>query len=238
MVIVLAGTLLSAAAIGMAGERFGNRGAAMFAILFVLAALLVYGKYVDARFIIWDSRKNKSVMLNLKDVRTAAAENGFIQVQHLLEPDGMIRLGVKGTSLDDFLPRWVSKKPHRPPRHRFKAIGHEDLNLPEKWGFNRFQTHVDNTASVKMTCEVFYFPGWRCRIDGDLVPIEPLAASGIMSFTVPAGSHKIEVAYKDTPLQQACETVSIIAWLALGIACIELKRRRKRNKDITGLPNR
>jgi uncharacterized membrane protein len=237
MVIVPAGTLLSAAAVGMAGERFGNRGAAMFAVLFVLAALLVYGKYVDARFIIWDSAKNKSVMLDLKDMRTAATSKNFVQVQHLLEPEGMIRLGVRGTSLDDFLPRWVSKKPRRPPQHRFKAIGHEDLILAEKWAFNRFQTHVDNAASVKMSCAVFYFPGWQCRIDGDFVPIEPLGASGIVSFTVPAGSHRIEVTYQDTLLQQVCETVSIIAWLALGIACIELKRRKKRDKNLAELPN-
>jgi hypothetical protein len=57
----------------------------------------------------------------------------------------------------------------------------------------------------------FYFPGWTATLDGRPVPIELAKPEGFITVDVPSGSHRLVVAFGDTP-------VRAVAWMVSGAA--------------------
>lgn len=57
----------------------------------------------------------------------------------------------------------------------------------------------------------FDFPGWTARIDGAPTPITAEDPSGLITFDVPAGAHRVEVRWGATPLRVALVTLSVLS---------------------------
>ena len=45
----------------------------------------------------------------------------------------------------------------------------------------------------------FYFPGWEVTVDGQPVAVDPAEPTGALAVAVPAGEHRIEARFGDTP---------------------------------------
>jgi len=63
--------------------------------------------------------------------------------------------------------------------------------------------------------EKYYFPGWEVRIDGQKVEAHAGKPYGQVQFTVPAGKHKIDIAFRETFFRMVFNIVSLIS---LGVA--------------------
>jgi hypothetical protein len=75
----------------------------------------------------------------------------------------------------------------------------------------------------------FVFPGWTATMDGVPVAIEPGMPEGFITISVPAGSHTLRVAFRDTPARTVGWVVSGTALLlaaALSVAAGWRRRRR------------
>lgn len=59
-----------------------------------------------------------------------------------------------------------------------------------------------------------YFPGWQVRVDGVPAPTRADGVIGIVGADIPAGDHRIDAAFGDSPVRRAGNLVTI---LALGI---------------------
>jgi hypothetical protein len=66
-------------------------------------------------------------------------------------------------------------------------------------------------STIEMTTA--WFPGWEVRVDGQPVPAGPGRPSGLITFQLPAGEHRVEVEYGRTPPEKIAAGVSIAALL-------------------------
>jgi uncharacterized membrane protein YfhO len=63
------------------------------------------------------------------------------------------------------------------------------------WGLNRVGVTVDATRPAMLVLSQAWSPGWEARIDGHVVPV--VRADGLVQgVPVPAGSHRVELAYR------------------------------------------
>ncbi|MCW5863732.1 MAG: hypothetical protein KIT52_11560 [Anaerolineae bacterium] len=72
----------------------------------------------------------------------------------------------------------------------------------------------------------FAFPGWSARVDGAPVAITAEAPSGLITFPVPAGTHRVEVRWGATPLRLALVGLSGLAGVGVVVVAV-MGRRRK-----------
>ena len=82
---------------------------------------------------------------------------------------------------------------------------------------NRIIAEVDATTASTVAFHQFMFPGWRATVDGIPAPLaaapydESIHASlGYMVVAVPAGRHRVEVAFGTTPARMVGTTVSVV----------------------------
>ncbi len=73
----------------------------------------------------------------------------------------------------------------------------------------------------------FYFPGWQVEIDGLSVPTAPEEDSGLLTFVVPAGQHRLDVRFGTTPTRKMLGIASTVALLVFGLAIWQIKCRRE-----------
>ena len=91
---------------------------------------------------------------------------------------------------------------------------------------NLIIAEVDATTASTVAFHQFMFPGWRATVDGIPAPLavapydESIHASlGYMVVAVPAGRHRVEVAFGTTPARVVGTTVSIMT-LTLGLVAV------------------
>lgn len=98
---------------------------------------------------------------------------------------------------------------------------------------NRIIAEVDATTASTVAFHQFMFPGWRATVDG--IPASLTAAPydesihaslGYMVVAVPAGRHRVEVAFGTTPPRVIGTTVSLMT-LALGLIAFAWRWRRR-----------
>jgi hypothetical protein len=75
----------------------------------------------------------------------------------------------------------------------------------------------------------FFFPGWTVRVDGQ--PAEPRVAepTGAIAVDVPAGEHRIDARFGDTPPRTAGAVVS--GMMLLGVLALFFWPQRKENPE-------
>lgn len=88
------------------------------------------------------------------------------------------------------------------------------------YGPNRVSLLVETESAMPVRLSRVYFPGWRAYVDGERVPTEPTGPLGLVGTEVPAGDHRVEFRFGNTPLRSAAATFSlaslgILIWIAL-----------------------
>ncbi len=62
---------------------------------------------------------------------------------------------------------------------------------------------------AKLVFYTYYFPGWTARVDGQTSPIDARPNSGLISLTVPHGTHRVELRFERTPLRWLADGLSL-----------------------------
>ena len=131
--------------------------------------------------------------------------------------------------LGAYLPRWVSQRPESSPMEaalregstprRVDSASHPAgaTLLRESYGPNRATIELETPARFQATYHTFSFPGWTVRIDGERIPIEPLAETGLISFSVPSGRHTLTIRWGSTPLRTGAAIISLLGLVALAL---------------------
>ena len=130
------------------------------------------------------------------------------------------------TTLGEYLPHWVEKMPASSPLAEALASGAppdtiEKLDrtlLPAGARAQRLQHtaageayRVESRQAFQARFLTFYFPGWQAELDGRPAPITTEAETGLITVSVPAGSHELGLWFADTPLRRAADATSIAA---------------------------
>jgi hypothetical protein len=80
----------------------------------------------------------------------------------------------------------------------------------------QWQVTVDS-QEAHLAFHTLYFPGWRCRVDGQPTEVEPLPSSGLISVRVPRGAHRVELRFGRTAGRWIADLLSLSALIAVAI---------------------
>ncbi len=162
--------------------------------------------------------------------------------------------GIGTTAAGDYLPRWVqvlpspermlaryAENPTGPiPRLDVEALPEGVKLLSARWEPVRAILEMDVTTSFRLVLDWFYFPGWQAWVDGQSVAVEPWGESGLLSLTLPQGTHRITVAFGETPLRHGADLLSLLAagiWLMVLALTPSASRRRRSPAPPAWLPS-
>ena len=165
-------------------------------------------------------------------IAAAALATNLLRFQRIsldradLQPAAYRRAWQSTTVVDEYRPRVVRRPPEVPAETTFLCAAPtrcrsevEQPTLRRAW--------VEAPAPSTLVCQVFQFPGWVPRVDGAVVRGTVLA-SGLLELAVPAGRHRVSLAYEGTYVQHASERASLLALLAtLGLMVGDWLRSRR-----------
>lgn len=129
-----------------------------------------------------------------------------------------------------YFPRTVGERPSGSPLEtdfvagqtpqRFDAtvLPNEATIRDVTYGRSGVTLTVDTPQTFTARYLSFTFPGWSARVDGQKVAITPEDPSGLITFPIPAGTHRIEVEWGSTPLRLALVGLSVLS--AAGIVAV------------------
>ena len=79
-------------------------------------------------------------------------------------------------------------------------------------------TISNNPLTIKFS--TFYYPGWKASIDGKMNEPQIQKGTGSIMIEAPAGQHKIELIFEDTPVRHYGEFISIVSlFLVVLLVC-------------------
>jgi len=84
---------------------------------------------------------------------------------------------------------------------------------------------VESATDFSLRLHAFHFPGWNAYVDGIGVTTYPSGRLGLVTVDVPAGKHRVRLAFEDTPPRQIGALISVLtfgAWLG---ALVIVRRR-------------
>lgn len=79
-------------------------------------------------------------------------------------------------------------------------------------------TFTTNALSpINILDNTFYYPGWRVQIDSNTVPIQFQDPNhrGLITFSVPSGSHAVSVRFGETSFRKIADAISIFTIVSL-----------------------
>ncbi len=131
------------------------------------------------------------------------------------------------TTLGEYLPRWVIAVPQGSPMADALRQGRpvdklDPASLPERASVHLLNHtavsdvyRIDSPAAFQARFRTFYFPGWAAYVDGQAVDIVIEPESGLITASVPAGSHELRLSFQDTPLRTMSNVISGLALVGL-----------------------
>lgn len=143
-----------------------------------------------------------------------------------------------------YFPIWVEQH----PRDTTLAEAFERGELPERldvtaapadlqlleadYGALRAELLLDAPHDFQARWLGLYYPGWYVRVDSVLVPTSPEAETGLLTFPVPAGQHRVVVYFAATPQRGVVTAVSLAGVLLLGAAVAWPKLRFGKSETV------
>ncbi len=138
------------------------------------------------------------------------------------------RTGALGTTASgEYFPIWVKFIPRsstfeeaivngeNPQRFESRSLPAGAKVLSQQAGPLSYSLNVTSPVDFRATFRHFYFPGWQGYVDDQPVQTTPSANQGFSTFEVPAGEHRIALAFTSTPPRDIGTIISL-ATLALG----------------------
>lgn len=189
---------------------------ALFCSLLALPALLRLPR--PARLAILGA----TLALNLPHV----APKGFNRfADRHFAPEVIARRGVRTTTLEEYEPRQVAR---RPPwqRERLTALDGEVAVLAERLAAHRQRWRLRVATPARVEAATFWYPGWTATLDGEPLPVEVVPGRGTMAMRLPPGEHELALALRPTAVRRAAGLLSAAAAAGLLAATLAGGARR------------
>ncbi len=116
---------------------------------------------------------------------------------------------LRTTVLSEYLPIWVREQPKRPVTERLTASSPDVVIETLRDSGTHHAFRVTAPREVTMLMHVYYFPGWSLQVNDE--PITPaVTRNGLMQFTLPPGSHRVTVRFRDTWVRRVGNGLSLL----------------------------
>jgi len=127
---------------------------------------------------------------------------------------------------DEYLPKWVGKKPEKSAEYLVEGREIKVNNLVT----NYYKTNFDYELSEKERVFVnyIYYPGFVAYLDGKEISIDYQNKNGLISFVLPKGKGEVRVEFGEMPLRRAVNYISLFTFLGLVVIMVREVRRGKK----------
>ena len=87
------------------------------------------------------------------------------------------------------------------------------------------QVRVRSPGGATLQFRIYYFPGWRARVDGQPVVLWPSGPYALITLAVPAGEHVVDLRFEETTVRFAAKMITLLTiWAMLGWVVLRRKR--------------
>ena len=148
------------------------------------------------------------------------------------------------TAKGEYLPIWVERFPDSAALDAAYAAGGPITRLDADvvppgaavtladYGALRAVIELTTPEAFQARYLAFYYPGWQVTVDGVPVDVKPEAETGLVTFPVPAGAHRLEVRFGETPLRLIADGISALSLVLLvGLVLARIKNHEIRNTN-------
>ncbi|MFZ5845573.1 MAG: hypothetical protein ACOY0S_03845 [Patescibacteria group bacterium] len=136
------------------------------------------------------------------------------QVKTVLRPEGYYTTNEATTTVaDEYLPRWVTDQPRQRRPARIELIKGKGSFKVEKINTQKIDVEVEAETESIVQINKIYYPGWGVLINGQPGEIDYAAGGGLMQVAVPAGKHRLQAEFRETPLRLAADLVTLASFL-------------------------
>jgi hypothetical protein len=132
---------------------------------------------------------------------------------------------------NEYTPRWVEKQIFSIPDAKVITTAGEIQHLVNTSRLTEFS--LSTTQSANITINTTYFPGWTIYINNQAIPFAYKNSTGVMTFSLPPGTHAVSASFNETPVRIAADVLSGISFLLLliwivyaGELALPLKKKR------------
>jgi len=123
------------------------------------------------------------------------------------------------------LPLWIKQRPSQLPSSK---IFSDDVGIFDIREINpvSYSAKVDSKTGGKVSAAIYYYPGWKVKVDNEDVVIEIDEPFGNISFNVEEGNEDISVYWSETPFRKASNYLSIFGVIiAVGLAISDTRKK-------------
>jgi len=80
----------------------------------------------------------------------------------------------------------------------------------QEWSSHRRQVDIAADEPAEVFLRTFYFPGWVATLDGEPVPLHPVAPLHAIGLQVPTGDSHIDIRFRPTPVRVLGSILSVL----------------------------
>ncbi len=133
-----------------------------------------------------------------------------------------LNLKTTSTTYAEHLPKWGRVMPKGAPAKVEIVRGEGEVRLVRDQSAGVL-AEVEASQPVKLRLNQFYFPGWQIKVDGKPVEFNYLTdeeSYGLPVFDIEKGKHMVIAEFKNTPVRNVADGLSIISVVVLiGLLC-------------------
>jgi len=116
--------------------------------------------------------------------------------------------------LGENMPRWFNLEKNHELKGKIFGLPQSATFKEITWKTQKHLYEIETGEAVTIAERTAYFPGWKVKVDGQLVKIEPEEKDypGMISFMIPTGKHLIETTFtENTPARNLGDKISLIS---------------------------
>lgn len=192
-------------------------------------ALAIFSASIAAGLLVKHLPNKKTIFLILLSLVIYANRNHW-NINQAFDPGENYYLNLKttSTSYGEHLPKWgriIALRPAQGKLEFVKGVGKVRV-VRDKSAL--VEAEVEATGDAVLRLNQFYFPGWEIQVDGKKQEFNYLLdgeSYGLPLFDIEPGNHQIKAEFKNTPVRNLADGISIVS---LGVLIMTLFKSRQR----------
>ena len=134
-----------------------------------------------------------------------------------------------GTTMsNEYLPKDIKKMPILPAKNFMQATDGTQIDFtPIQYTSVQQEYRIDLPVNTTVIFSLFYFPGWKIKVDGRSENII-ISGNGLISAQIPKGNHLVELRFENTPIRLWSNLISLLSMFIIAglIASLVLRKRK------------
>ena len=94
-----------------------------------------------------------------------------------------------------------------------------------------FRYHVSGNTEFPLRLFLFDFPGWRTKVDGEVVQTELGRPEGFIVIPMPAGEHVVDVEFGSTPARSLSLVVTLLSLVVTALVALSWFKNPPKTED-------